>query len=162
MADFTKRAVQTPFLMITGNRLHLPYLVSEDTTKSKRLSLSMTAISIMILQADKWTPLTSLMRIRQLKEDALVSTSLVKWAAAAMLAIGKVASRVLWLLPTRQPRSLTLVVQIDPPSWIPEDWTLTQHLIRCHMVIRLRGTHFFESYHDQQLLASQWRRNKVQ
>ena len=158
MAGFIKQVVQTPFSMITGNRRHLLNLVKEHITKSKRLSLSMTAISITILQVDKLIPLTLPMIIKQSKDDVLVSTSRVKWAAAT-LAIGKVASRVLWLPLTRQLKCLTLVVQIDLPSWILEDWTLTQHLTPRHMAVRILATHFFESCHDQQLLASQWRRN---
>ena len=149
MAGFIKLAAQMPFLMITGNRHRQLSLVNEHMVKSKRLSLSMTAISIMILQADKWIPLTLPMTIRQLKSDVvLASTSLVKWVAA-MLVIGKVATRVLKLLPTLQLISLSLVVQIDLPSWILEDWTLTQHLIRCLMAISRRATHFFERPHDQ-------------
>ena len=140
-----------PILMITGNRRRLLNLVNEHITKSKWLSLSMTAISIVILQAVKWIPLTLPMSIRQSKDAALVLTSRVNWVA-----IGKVASRILWSLPIRLLRCLSLVVVIGLPLWIQEDWTLTQHLIPCHMVIRLHGIpiqlfktfseiHFFES-----------------
>ena len=162
MAGFIKPAAQMPFLMITGNRRRQLSLVNEHMAKSKRLSLSMTAISIMLLQVDKRIPSTLPMTIKQLKSDAvLASTSRVKWVAA-MVVTGKVASRVLKLLPTLQLISLSLVVQIDHPSWILQDWTLTQHLILCHMAIRRRATHFFERRDDQKYRASQWRRNKVQ
>ena len=79
MAGFIKLAAQMPFLMITGNRHRQLSLVNEHMVKSKRLSLSMTTISIVILQADKWISLTLPMTIRQLKSDVvLASTSLVK------------------------------------------------------------------------------------